>query len=117
MKVDSVEESEDLKIAIEDDNNSDQGKASVGMQSGDSTSHKRKPSMFADLNLPSASRASRASIPSPSGITDKFDDNRFKNDYLKLRPRESNGTESTNIYTARKINLESELRSLELLND
>lgn len=115
MKVDSVE-SEDLKIAIKD-NNSDQGKASVGMQSGDSTSHKRKPSMFADLNLPSGSRASRISIPSPTSIKDKFDDNKFKNDYLNLRPRESNGTDSTNIYTARKINLESELRSLELLNE
>lgn len=114
IKIDSLE-SDEINIAIENTTDHDQGKSSIGMQSGDSTSHRRKPSMFADLNLPNGSKTARISIPSPASLKEKLNDNRnYKNDYLKLRPRESSDTESTNIYTARRKNLESDLRSLEL---
>lgn len=81
-KIESLD-SEEINIAIEENMEADQGKSSIGMQSGDSTSHKRKPSMFAELNMVNGSKTARISIPSPMSLKEKFYDNKiYKNDYL-----------------------------------
>ena len=74
--------------------------------------------MFADLMnnvLPGGCKTTRYSICSPVSLKEKFIDNKlYKNEYLQLRPKETMDTESTNIYSTRMKNLESDLRELEI---